>query len=416
MKTFILQKLLKVFIMDKQAQSDINKIARRAKSTLKKLIAQIKSEKQANGTMKLEMTYSKSELYKFPNLSKGIVEKEFADMEAEGHVFGKNSNGIGYKISRDEVLKIYQRRGIKTFRKRKTQPVIATVANLKGGVTKSVSSVSIAHALRTHDSLICEDLRVLVIDLDPQGTATLLLSFDKSIGEVENTAVQAMIDNKLTESEIMTEFVVGSAIDGVDVLPANIGDAFIASDWDAICKEDLPGVHPYQVLQDVIIEKIKGNYDFILIDNGPHLDAFLENTLQVSDALLIPIPPSNVDLHSTCKFLERLPDLYHDLESKGVNTKLKKTVGFMTKFSGTDKEEDARSKAKDIFGGDLLDLSLISSKSFETSAETFDTVISVSRKNYEGDKRTLSKVQANVLGVARSIFDKLKNIHESEDE
>jgi chromosome partitioning protein len=398
--------------MERSVRRQIDRIARNAKKTKEELVKQIKSEKEANGTMRLERHFSKSQLHKLPHLSKGIVEKETEDMEKEGHVFQKNDNGIGYQISLEEVLSIYKRRNIPTFRERKADPIVAAIANLKGGVTKSVSSVSLAHGLRTHPSLICEDLRILVIDLDPQGTATLLLSFEKSVGEVEDTAVQTMLHN-LPKEELMEECIIGSAIEGVDVLPANIGDAFIASEWTKFCKEDLPDMNPYEVLFETIISKVQDEYDFIFIDNGPHLDAFLENTLQCVDALLVPLPPSNVDLHASCNFLERIPLLYESIEEKGVDVRLQSLIGFMTKFDDKDQDDlDARTMAKDMLGGSLLDVNIVDSKAFEVSAETFDSVISVSRKNYDGDKRTLKRIQENVLSFSRSVFDHLKHLSE----
>ncbi|MDG1751926.1 MAG: ParA family protein [Thalassotalea sp.] len=398
--------------MEKSVRRQIERISRNAKKTKEALVKQIKADKEANGTMRLERNFSKTQLYKLPHLSKGIVEKETEDMMKEGHVFRKNENGIGYCISLDEVLTIYKRRNIPTFRERKEDPIIAAIANLKGGVTKSVSTVSLAHGLRTHPSLICEDLRILVIDLDPQGTATLLLSFEKSVGEVEDTAVQTMLHN-LSKKELMEECVIASAVDGVDVLPANIGDAFIASEWEKFCNEDLPNINPYEVLYKTIIEKLKDEYDFIFIDNGPHLDAFLENTLQCVDAMLVPLPPSNVDLHASCNFLERIPLMYDAIKEKGVEARLQTLVGFMTKFDAKDEDDlDARTMAKDMLGGNLLDVNIVDSKAFEVSAETFDSVISVSRKNYDGDKKTLKRIQDNVLSFSRSVFDHLKHLSE----
>ena len=63
-------------------------------------------------------------------------------------------------------------------------------------------------------------------------------------------------------------------IDGVDVIPASIEDAFIASQFESLSEEHLPEQKIYNILKENIIDKIKGDYDFILLDSGPHLDAF----------------------------------------------------------------------------------------------------------------------------------------------
>lgn len=61
---------------------------------------------------------------------------------------------------------------------------------------------------------------------------------------------------------------------GVDVIPASIDDGFVASAWKELVSEHLPGVNQYEVLRKIIIDRVADDYDFILIDTGPHLDPF----------------------------------------------------------------------------------------------------------------------------------------------
>ncbi len=84
-----------------------------------------------------------------------------------------------------------------------------------------------------------------------------------------------MLQN-VSREELLEEFIVPSVVPGVDVMPASIDDAFIASDWRELCNEHLPGQNIHAVLKENVIDKLKSDYDFILVDSGPHLDAFLK--------------------------------------------------------------------------------------------------------------------------------------------
>ncbi|ELJ7695848.1 ParA family protein, partial [Escherichia coli] len=119
-------------------------------------------------------------------------------------------------------------------------------------------TVSLAHAMRAHPHLLMEDLRILVIDLDPQSSATMFLSHKHSIGIVNATSAQAMLQN-VSREELLEEFIVPSVVPGVDVMPASIDDAFIASDWRELCNEHLPGQNIHAVLKENVIDKLKSD-------------------------------------------------------------------------------------------------------------------------------------------------------------
>ncbi|MBL1535038.1 ParA family protein, partial [Klebsiella pneumoniae] len=107
------------------------------------------------------------------------------------------------------------------------------VVNLKGGVSKTVSTVTLAHALRVHQDLLRHDLRILVIDLDPQASSTMFLDHTHSIGTVLETAAQAMLND--LDVETLREAVIRpTIIPGVDVIPASIDDGFVASQWESL--------------------------------------------------------------------------------------------------------------------------------------------------------------------------------------
>ncbi|MEG2267128.1 MAG: ParA family protein, partial [Acinetobacter sp.] len=281
--------------------------------------------------------------------------------------------------------------------------------NLKGGVSKTVSTVSLAHALRTHPHLIYEDLRILVIDLDPQSSATMFLNHAQSIGSVETTAAQAMLQN-VSRKELLEEFILPSVVQGVDVIAASIEDAFIASRWEELCFEHLPGQNIYTVLKDNIISKLNKDYDFIFVDSGPHLDAFLSNAIAASNILMTPVPPAQVDFHSTLKYLTRLPELIEMIEKTGATTSLMGNIGFMSKLVNKTDHKLCHSLAKEIFGGDMLDVALPRLDGFERCGESFDTVISANPATYVGSSEALKNAKSAAEDFAKAVFDRIEFI------
>ncbi|EHZ6497949.1 AAA family ATPase, partial [Salmonella enterica] len=310
---------------------------------------------------------------KLPKLSRRIVEQAIKEMEDGGYEFNKKQVGNveQYALTIQNVIDIYAHRKIPKYRDIHKSPYVIFVVNLKGGVSKTVSTVTLAHALRVHQDLLRHDLRILVIDLDPQASSTMFLDHTHSIGSILETAAQAML-NDLDAETLRKEVIRPTIIPGVDVIPASIDDGFVASQWEDLVKEHLPGMKPSEVLRKKIIERVADDYDFIFIDTGPHLDPFLLNGLAASDLLLTPTPPAQVDFHSTLKYLTRLPEMLEQLEEEGVEPRLSASIGFMSKMTGKRDHETSHSLAREVYASNILDSSLPRLDGFERCGESFD--------------------------------------------
>ena len=178
-------------------KEQVSKIAERSLKMLSVLTEQINSQKEEFGADKFHQTHSKASVAKLPKLSKAIVDKTVLEMEEAGYRFCKRKAGSTqvYAMSIENVIDIYAHRQVPRYRDRHQNAFVISVSNLKGGVSKTVSTVSLAHGLRAHPHLLQEDLRILVIDLDPQSSATMFLSHNYAVGAVETTTAQAMLQN-----------------------------------------------------------------------------------------------------------------------------------------------------------------------------------------------------------------------------
>ena len=159
------------------------------------------------------------------------------------------------------------------------------VANQKGGVGKTTTTINLSAALAEQGK------KVLLVDLDPQGNATSGVGVDKR--DLENTVYELFVGRTtLDECLLETDFL------NLSVLPANIN--LSGAEIDLIDMEN----REYH-LKD-ILQQIKDDYDFILIDCPPSLNMLTVNAMTAADTVLVPIQ---------CEYyaLEGLSQLIHTI-------------------------------------------------------------------------------------------------------
>ena len=163
---------------------------------------------------------------------------------------------------------------------------IIAIANQKGGVGKTTTSINLSACLAEAGK------KVLVVDIDPQGNATSGLGVEKN--ELENTIYELFVG----ECEL-SDCLIENVLDNLSVLPSNVNLSG--------AEIDLIGIEKREFLLKKYITPIRDNYDFIIIDCPPSLNILTVNAMTTADSVLVPIQ---------CEYyaLEGLSQLIHTVE------------------------------------------------------------------------------------------------------
>jgi chromosome partitioning protein len=145
---------------------------------------------------------------------------------------------------------------------------VYATTNQKGGVGKTTTAINLAA------SLAANDLRILVVDNDPQGNAT------SGFGITKDPDRPSTYDLLLAETPPVNA-VVATAFEGVWIIPADKNLAGANLELVDIDKRE------FRLRQR--LASIRGEYDFIIIDCPPALDLLTLNALMAADAVVVPI-------------------------------------------------------------------------------------------------------------------------------
>ena len=178
---------------------------------------------------------------------------------------------------------------------------IIAIANQKGGVGKTTTSINLAACLAERGK------RVLLVDIDPQGNATSGFGVDKN--SLENTIYELFI----VECEL-EDCLIKDVIENLSILPSNINLSG--------AEIDLIGVEQREYILKGQIDKIKDQYDFIIIDCPPSLNILTVNAMTTADTVLVTIQCEYYALEGLSQLIHTInlvkSRLNPDLEMEGV--------------------------------------------------------------------------------------------------
>lgn len=162
---------------------------------------------------------------------------------------------------------------------------IIAIANQKGGVGKTTTSVNLAASLGVLEK------KVLLIDADPQANATSGLGID--VEQVEFGTYQ-LLEHSIEASKA----ILSTGSPNLDIIPAHID--LVAIEIELVDQEE----REYMLKKAIL--PLKENYDYILIDCAPSLGLLTLNALTASDSVIIPIQCEYFALEGLGKLLNTI--------------------------------------------------------------------------------------------------------------
>jgi len=188
---------------------------------------------------------------------------------------------------------------------------IFALINQKGGCAKTTTAVNLSACLAHRGK------RVLLIDLDPQGHASLALG----ISPEEITRGMASV---LTQETAIEEVLIKERYPGLDLAPSNLRLAAF--------EQQLSGLPQREERLLWALRQLQGNYDLIFIDAPPSLGLLSFNALRVADEVLVPVDPSSFSVHGLSRLLETL-DLLQAQTGQAIGVRAVVTLFSRTRFS-----------------------------------------------------------------------------------
>ncbi|MBO7272259.1 MAG: ParA family protein, partial [Bacteroidaceae bacterium] len=162
---------------------------------------------------------------------------------------------------------------------------IIALANQKGGVGKTTTTINLAASLATLEK------KVLVIDADPQANASSGLGID--IRNIECSIYECLISDVPTEKGIHK-----TCVEGLDIIPSHID--LVGAEIEML---DMPNRE--KIMRETLAP-IKDKYDYILIDSSPSLGLITVNSLTAADSVIIPVQCEYFALEGISKLLNTI--------------------------------------------------------------------------------------------------------------
>ena len=275
--------------------------------------------------------------------------------------------------------------------------ITITVANFKGGVAKTTSAVTLAQGLSMRGH------RVLLLDLDPQGSATTLFGVlpDAEVNAEDTAMLLFAGEAETLEYGIRPTY--WPNIDLVCAAPLLYGAEFILP---ARQSKD-PGFEFWRVL-DRGLDTVRESYDVIVIDTPPSLSYVTINALMAADGVLMPLPPSALDFASSAQFWDLFSDLCNQLiRSRGKNKSFEFIDVLLSRVEASDAASSVvRQWVLEGYGDKVLPIEIPKTAIAATASAEFGTVYDLPR----------GSVNSKTFARARDAYDRMCELIEQQIE
>lgn len=215
---------------------------------------------------------------------------------------------------------------------------VISIISLKGGVGKTTTTVALAEFLA-----LKHNKKVLVVDLDPQTNATVMLIKQqtwKQANDHKKTIDQMFLDRientknfDLRKSIIKSVSNIGSGAQNLDLLPSSVDLVHIQDDLTILKQEYSNFQSPITTLAENLREEIIDEYDYVLIDCPPNLGVITLNGLYISDYYLMPVVPDILSTYGIPEILDRIHKSSEEIKKIDRNFNIKPLGILVNKYN-----------------------------------------------------------------------------------
>lgn len=163
--------------------------------------------------------------------------------------------------------------------------------NFKGGSSKSTTTIHLAHYFAL------QGYRVLVVDLDPQGSLTSMCGISPEI-EFDGLTIYDAI--KYEDPSPMAEVIVPTYFPGLSIAPSRL----VLSEFETESAVHSNPERPFYFRIRDAIAQVESDFDLVLMDSPPQLGFLTISGMAAATSIVVPMTPSMLDVSSTAQFLE----------------------------------------------------------------------------------------------------------------
>ena len=307
-----------------------------------------------------------------------LLTKDFPQGEQAG-------KGRQRTFSLEDTIKWVQETSGKHKQRPKNTPgKVIAVANFKGGVTKTTTSMVLAQGLSVRHGR-----KVLIIDLDPQGSTTTFFGINPHAEIEPEQTILPLIDNSqpdLTYAPMSTYWT------NVDLIPSST-DLFNAEFLlPAKVNYEDASFEFWSVLNNGL-KPLLDHYDYVIIDSAPTLSYLTINALFAADSMIVPVVPDTLSFASMVQFWSLFSDLINGLKgsAKGDAQKTFDYIDILiTRMPVKPQAQMVRDWIIKTYGDHVMPLEIPETSIAMTTSLEFSTAYDM--PNYAGSTATYNRI------------------------
>ena len=326
----------------------------------------------------------------------GIAPNTIRNLEDKGKIPqpGKDENNRK-QYSLETINQLRDLTGKNIKKGEKAEPIVCCTVNFKGGVGKSMTSLLLMQYLAI------QGLNVLGIDLDPQATLTTWFGFipDIDLNE-DDTLATTLIEN----DDDIRRVIKKTYFTGIDIIPANLELQNAELILPSLSDQKIEKLgSPLKRLQKAI-DKVKNNYDVILIDCPPNTGALTMNAVSAINSVLITLPPSMPDFASFIRLTKTLQRVFKAVKPEQIDF----FRILLTKHKGNAAANKLDQLMRRLYGEYILVNHMVDSAEIDNTA---NALLSLYEKPYATNSSTYrraldacNRVNLEILNAFREIW------------